>query len=102
MRDKIVIDRALYENDAALWYLINSCLDTALRQVVATFYAAGGPEGRRNPNAFMMYLDRTYKDRNLEAKATAKLRTLYQSEEQSFAAFLPRFDRVLLEAGGGE
>ena len=102
MRDKIAIDRALYENDAALWYLINSCLDTTPRQVVATFYAAGGPEGRRDPNAFMLYLDRTYKDRNLEAKATAKLRTLHQSEEQSFAAFLPRFERVLSEAGGAE
>jgi zinc knuckle protein len=100
MRDKINIDGPLYESDAALWYLINACLDTAPRQVVATFYAAGGPGGERKPAAFMQYLDRTYKDHNVKAKATASLRALHQPDEQAFASFLPKFERIMSEAGG--
>lgn len=84
----------------AVWYLINACVDTTPRPVVATLYAAGGPGGSPDPEVFMSYLDRTYKDHNLEAKAIAQLRTLYQPEGHAFAAFLPKFERVLSEQDG--
>ncbi|KAK2729295.1 pol-like protein [Colletotrichum kahawae] len=51
-------------NDEDIWYYINSCLNHRPQQVVATFYVAGGPGGLYNPQEFLSYLDRTYKDLN--------------------------------------
>ncbi|KAK2769751.1 pol-like protein [Colletotrichum kahawae] len=45
IRDKIELDVRYISSNADIWYFINSCLNSGLQQVVATFYAAGGPEG---------------------------------------------------------
>jgi hypothetical protein len=101
MRNKIRHDAPIYQYDPrALWYIINSCLDTSPRQLVSTFYAAGGPEGRHNPEDFMEYLDRTYKDPNAAIRATDELRRMRQREGVPFTTFLPKFEQVLSDAGG--
>ncbi|KAK2728507.1 pol-like protein [Colletotrichum kahawae] len=69
---------------------------------MATFYAAGGPGGLYNPQEFLSYLDRTYKDSNVYDQAASTLRTLRQREDQALASFLPRFERILAEAGGAD
>lgn len=102
MRDKVRLDGWLYPNTDHIWYLINSCLEPPVQKVVATFYKAGGATGRRDPGEFMTYLDRIYEDQNQEAKAAASLRRLRQGETKSFAAFLPRFEQLLVESGGAE
>ncbi|KAK2728335.1 pol-like protein [Colletotrichum kahawae] len=43
--NKIELDVRYISNNADIWYFINSCLNSRLQQVVATFYAAGGPGG---------------------------------------------------------
>ncbi|KJZ68106.1 hypothetical protein HIM_12505 [Hirsutella minnesotensis 3608] len=58
------------------------------QQVVATFYAAGGPGGSYDPQEFMRYLDRTYQDSNIQSRAAATLRTMRQREDQPLATFL--------------
>ncbi|KAK2753023.1 pol-like protein [Colletotrichum kahawae] len=63
--------------DEDIWYYINSCLNRRPQQVVATFYAAGGPGGLYNPQEFLSYLDRTYKDLYTYDQAALTLRTLY-------------------------
>ncbi|KAK1838021.1 pol-like protein, partial [Colletotrichum chrysophilum] len=90
----------LIGGNAEVWYYINSRLDIDPQQVVATFYAAGGPEGKRDPSEFMRYLDRTYKDPSAASRAAATLRTIRQRDDQSLASFLPRYERILSEAGG--
>lgn len=100
MRDKIAIDRDFFPSNQAIWYLINSCLDTAPQQVVATFYASRGPDCNYNPDTFLSFLDRSYLDHNIADRATAQLRNLIQREDQSFNHFLPRFERLVAEAGG--
>lgn len=102
MRDKLELDAHYYNGNRDLWYLINSCLEEKPQQVVATFYAAGGPGGNFDPHEFMRYLDRTYKDSNIQSRAATSLRTLRQHEDQSLATFLPRFEQALAEAGGGD
>ena len=69
---------------------------------MATFVAAGGPGSRYEAAAFMEYLDRTYKDQAIQSKAAAELGRLHQKDNTTLASFLPKFERVLSEAGGGE
>ncbi|KAM4061816.1 pol-like protein [Hirsutella rhossiliensis] len=102
MRDKLDLDAHYYSGSRELWYLINSCLDERPQQVVATFYAAGGPGGSYDPQEFMRYLDRTYQDSNIQSRAAATLRTMRQREDQPLASFLPRFEQALAEAGGAD
>jgi hypothetical protein len=102
MRDKLELDAHYFNGNRELWYLINSCLGEKPQQVVATFYAAGGPGGAYDPQEFMRYLDRTYQDSNIQSRAAATLRTMRQREDQTLASFLPRFEQALAEAGGAE
>ncbi|KAK2752521.1 pol-like protein [Colletotrichum kahawae] len=62
--------------NAEVWYYINARLEVDPQKVVATFYGAGGPGGKREPSEFMRYLDRTYKDPSATSRAAAKLRTI--------------------------
>ncbi|KAK2733785.1 pol-like protein [Colletotrichum kahawae] len=41
IRDKIELDVRYISSNADIWYFINSCLNSGLQQVVATFYTAG-------------------------------------------------------------
>lgn len=100
MRDKIALDAHFFSSDYEIWYLIYSCLDSQPQQVVATFYQAGGPGGRREPAAFLQYLDRTYADQNEQARAAATLRELRQRDDQPLTQFLPRFEKTIAQAGG--
>ncbi|GKT51844.1 uncharacterized protein ColSpa_12025 [Colletotrichum spaethianum] len=100
MRDEIEYDRAFYQSGAEVWYLINSCLDVNPQQVVATFYALGGAGGRRDPSDFMAYLDRTYKDPNIQPRAASLIHTMRQKDNESLMTFLPKFERTLADAGG--
>ncbi|OAQ57979.1 Pol [Purpureocillium lilacinum] len=102
MRDKLELDAHYYNGNRDLWYLVNSCLEERVQQVVATFYAAGGPGATYDPHEFMRYLDRTYQDSNIQSRAATSLRTLRQREKQSLASFLPRFEQALAEAGGAD
>ncbi|KJZ70649.1 hypothetical protein HIM_09969 [Hirsutella minnesotensis 3608] len=102
MRDKLELDAHYYNGNRELWYLINSCLGEKPQQVVATFYAAGGPGSAYDPQEFMRYLDRTYQDSNIQSRAAATLRTMRQRDDQTLASFLPRFEQALAEAGGAE
>lgn len=102
MRDKIDLDADKLGGNRHVWYLINSCLDKAPQRVVATFYASGGPGSNYDPEDFMAYLDRTYKERDSAARGAAALQTLRQKDTQSFASFFPEFEKKLAEAGGIE
>ncbi|KAK2734718.1 pol-like protein [Colletotrichum kahawae] len=41
IRDKIELDVRYISSNTDIWYFINSCLNSGLQQVVATFYIAG-------------------------------------------------------------
>lgn len=100
IRDKLEVDEDQIGSWKAQWYGINQCLGEKPKRVVATFYAAGGPLGKYNPEDFLNYLELSYGDPNQASKAAMRLRTIKQGERQSFAAFLPTFEQTLAEAGG--
>ena len=68
--------------------------------MVATYYKKGGPDENRDPVAFMQYLDQCYADTNEQSRSANTLRTLRQHDDQSLASFLPRFEKILAQAGG--
>ncbi|KAM4065023.1 pol-like protein [Hirsutella rhossiliensis] len=96
------LDVHYHSENCELWYLVNSCLDERPQQVIATFYAAGGPGSTCDPQEFMRYLDRTSQDSNIQSRAAASLRTMSQRDDQSLASFLRRFEQALAEAGGAD
>lgn len=100
MRDKLVFDAHFFNSNNELWYLVNDCLDVSPKLLVTTFYTTAGPENNWNPMAFMEYLDRQYKDHDAAKKAASSLRTLRQRDGESFVSFLPKFERLVAEAGG--
>ena len=68
--------------------------------MAATFVETGGPSGTKDPEEFATYLNSCYGDPNTEKRALRRLHQLKQGEKESFAAFLPRFEKELAEAGG--
>lgn len=100
MKDKLLIDISFFQSMNEMWYLINSCLEPAAQQVVATYYKTAGPGHQYDPQSFMGYLDRSYGDPSARERAAANLRHLRQKEDSSLASFLPRFEKTLAEAGG--
>ncbi|KAJ6436495.1 retrovirus polyprotein [Purpureocillium lavendulum] len=67
--------------------------------MAAAFYTRGGSMGQRDPTEFLGYLDRTYGDPNLAERALARLETIRQKDKESFASFLPKFERELADSG---
>ncbi|KAK2730028.1 pol-like protein [Colletotrichum kahawae] len=57
VNNKIELDVRYISSNADIWYFINSCLDSGLQQVVATFYAAGGPGRQKDSVEFLKYFD---------------------------------------------
>ncbi|KAL6359922.1 hypothetical protein LRP88_07350 [Fusarium phalaenopsidis] len=100
MRDKLLLDAEFYPTSQERFYLINSCLSQKAQSLVAAFYRAGGTGGRRDPEDFMEYLDRSNEDRNIQARATSSLLERRQKANESFATFLPKFEQHIAEAGG--
>ena len=53
-----------------------------------------------NLDGLLNYLKKCYTDSNVSQKALERLRRIRQGEDESFAAFLPRFERELMESDG--
>ncbi|KAK2729820.1 pol-like protein [Colletotrichum kahawae] len=76
IRNKIELDVRYISSNTDIRYFINSCLNSRLQQVVATFYTAGGPGRQKDLVEFLKYLDRTYKDLNTDLRVVTTLQTL--------------------------
>ncbi|KAK3329168.1 hypothetical protein B0H66DRAFT_609858 [Apodospora peruviana] len=68
--------------------------------MAAAYVKSGGPDGARNPSRFIDYLGTCYGNPNLKKKALGRLGGIIQGDEESFAAFLPKFERELVDSGG--
>lgn len=69
--------------------------------MASPYYAQGGADGVESSDQFMQYLETYYRDPNAEARALDRLHTIRQKENESFAIFLPKFEKELAEGGGG-
>ena len=53
-----------------------------------------------NPDGLLNYLKEYYTDLDVSQKALERLRRICQGDNEPFAAFLPRFERELMESDG--
>ena len=56
--------------------------------------------GLYNTNSLLNYLKKCYTDPDVSQKALERLRQIRQGENKPFAAFLPWFERELMESDG--
>ena len=56
--------------------------------------------GLYNANGLLNYLKECYTDPDVSQRALERLRRIRQGENEPFAAFLPRFERELIESDG--
>lgn len=80
-------------------YLFTRLMGTAAQNV--TTYYNHQLTTNPDPNEFLLYMSSTYGDPNRKLKAGEELSQLKQGKN-SFAAFLPRFEKTLVEAGGAQ
>jgi hypothetical protein len=100
MEGKLRTDGCLLGPPADQFTYIYSRLGVLPQAMAAAFYESGGPGGARNPADFLRYLTSTYEDPNVAQHALNKLDEMAQGEKESFAAFYPRFEKELADAGG--
>jgi len=100
MEGKLRTDGCLLGSPADQFTYIYSRLGDTPQSTVAAFYESGGPGGTRNPASFLHYLTITYEDPNTAQHALSNLDSIAQGKTESFAAFYPRFEKQLADAGG--
>lgn len=100
MRDKLVIDAPFYRTDEERRYLVFSCLAPRVQKVVSQFYREGGKDGKRGSDELLAYLSQAYSDPHQARNALNELSTMTMRKGEKFAAFLPRFEKTLANAGG--
>jgi hypothetical protein len=100
MEGKLRTDGSLLGTAADQFTYIYSRLGDSPQSTAAAFYESGGPGGARNPTSFLQYLTTTYEDPNVAQHALNNLDDMTQGKTESFAAFYPRFEKQLADAGG--
>lgn len=96
---KLAIDK---ENDTEFvrfWYLHSRLRGRALAQVTPWVQSIRDPADMK-VDSLIARLCLAYEDPELAGRATQRLNTMKQGRKDTFADFLARFDRTLLEAGG--
>ncbi len=100
MEGKLRTDGCFLGSPTDQFTYIYSRLGDSPQSMAAAFYESGGPGGTRNPTSFLQYLTTTYEDPNVAQHALNNLDDMTQGKTESFAAFYPRFERQLADAGG--
>jgi hypothetical protein len=100
MESKLQVDGPALGGPADQFAYIYARLDQTPQSLAAAYFRRGGNDGSRNPAEFMEYLSSCYGDPHLKQRALNRLETMRQDQKESFAAFLPRFERELADSGG--
>jgi hypothetical protein len=80
---------------AQYWY-VYGCLDSKIQALILPTATAGANVG---PDLILTALARVYDDPNRASRAAERLTKINQFSDESFTAFLARFERILYEAG---
>ena len=101
MTAKLRVDNQSLGSYADQFVYIYAHLEGAAQQMCLAYFQHTVWTSGATPDNFIAYLDRSYKDPNRQMRATNQLRIMKQGES-SFAAFLPKFERALADAGASE
>lgn len=99
MKGKLRTDGHLMGGPLEHWNYIYSRLGDGPQAMCAAFCQA--PHNHADPpSAFFQYLGASYGDPNIARKALDNVGSMTQGDKESFASFLPKFERELADAGG--
>jgi Retrotransposon gag protein len=101
MKAKLDRDRLAIGDRLDRFAYIEACLDETAAKMALAYVERARKASSEDPDKFMAYLDSIYGDTNAKEQAANKLNTMSQGKE-AFTTFLPKFERTLAEAGGGE
>jgi len=102
MQNKLLVDGEVIGGDRDRFAYIFSRLEKTPQSMTVAYVERGGNNGLHNPTAYLAYLHSCYGDPNAQARALDRLRGLRQRTHESFAAFLPKFEKELADGGGAE
>lgn len=68
--------------------------------MAAAYFEQGVTDGTQTAEQFLDYLNKRYGDPNATARALDRLRELRQKPSETFASFLPKFEKELADSGG--
>lgn len=100
MESKLRVDGPALGGLADRFAYIYARLDQTPQGMAAAFFEKGGADGSHDPSQFMEYLASCYGDPNIKQRALSRLETMRQGDRETFAAFLPKFERELADSGG--
>jgi hypothetical protein len=100
MKSKLRTDGTAIGSEADQFAYIYSRLDQTPQAMAAAYFEIGGNQGTKDPWDFLKYLAASYADPNIAQRALSRLEALKQGEKESFAAFLPKFEKELADSGG--
>jgi Zinc knuckle len=101
MNNKLRVDGEAIGSRSDQFAYVFSRLEKTAQNMTIAFVEKGGSGGAYNPQEYLDYLDNCYGDPNTQGRALSRLRALQQKDEESFAAFLPKFEKELADSGGG-
>jgi hypothetical protein len=102
MQNKLQVDGSVIGGNRDQFAYIFSRLEKTPQGMTVAYVEKGGSNRYHDPTAYMAYLHACYGDPNAQARAIDRLRSLRQKPYESFAAFLPKFEKELADGGGGE
>lgn len=102
MRSKLRVDGPAIGSSSDQFAYIYARLEETPQAMAAAFFTRGGPHGNFDPDQFLAYLVACYGDPNTEQRALSKLESMTQGERESFASFLPKFEKELADSGGAD
>lgn len=102
MQNKLFVDGEVIGGHRDQFAYIYSRLERIPQNMTIAYVEKGGSDGFYSPDQYFKYLYACYGDPNAQARAVDRLRTMKQRNEESFATFLPRFEKELADSGGAE
>ncbi|KAK6855471.1 hypothetical protein PG995_009003 [Apiospora arundinis] len=102
MRNKLLVDGLVMGTNRDQFMYIFARLERTPQNMTIAFMERGGTDGQYQPQHYLSYLESCYGDPNLEARAIDRLQKLAQKDSESFATFLPKFERELADGGGSD
>jgi hypothetical protein len=100
MQSKLRVDGPAIGSPFDQFAYIYARLDQTPQGMAAAFFEKGAREDCYTPDQFMEYLVTCYGDPNSQQRAMSRLETMRQKDKESFAAFLPKFEKELSDSGG--
>jgi hypothetical protein len=102
IRAKLKIDGDAIGSDEAQFFYVYSSVDAKVQSLILPFIRKAQAKRSWEPKQLVLHLGRLFDDPQKIKKAGQRLIKLRQEDTSGVVSFLPRFEKVLFEAGADE